>query len=84
MIETGKRISLYIKAKGYNRMRLARILGISNTAVYKWQRGQSVPSIDNLVILSQLFDCTIDDLIVADNISIFEAEKEEGQQAINS
>lgn len=33
-------------------------------AVYKWERGLSIPSIDNLVLLSRMFQTTIDEILV--------------------
>ena len=33
-------------------------------AIYKWQHGDSLPNIDNLIALSALFGCTIDEIIV--------------------
>ena len=42
--------------------------GISATAVCKWQRGDSVPSIDNLVILASIFGVRLDDIIVTNVI----------------
>ena len=36
----------------------------SQQAVYKWQRGESLPSVDNLYALSRLFGTTIDDILV--------------------
>ena len=86
MIETGKRISLYIKANGYTRKGIAKALGITDISVYKWIRGATAPSIDNLIILSILFHCKIDDLIVISETGTkaVAAEQDEGQQAINS
>lgn len=40
--------------------------GVSFQAVYKWLRGANLPSIDNLVILADMLDVTIDDLLVVD------------------
>lgn len=40
----------------------------SPQAVYKWERGESLPSIENLVILSKLFKVTINDILVIDNM----------------
>ena len=34
-------------------------------AVYKWQRGQSLPSVDNLYALSALFGVTMNDILVS-------------------
>ncbi|MCR4909569.1 MAG: helix-turn-helix domain-containing protein [Lachnospiraceae bacterium] len=35
----------------------------SDQAVYKWQRGDSLPTVDNLYALSVLFNTTIDNII---------------------
>ena len=35
----------------------------SEQAVYKWQRGESLPTIDNLVALSELLEVTMDELV---------------------
>ncbi len=36
----------------------------SQQAVYKWQRGESLPNVDNLYALSRLFGTTRDDILV--------------------
>lgn len=33
-------------------------------AIYKWQRGESMPTIDNLVAISKLLHVSIDEIIV--------------------
>lgn len=35
-------------------------------AIYKWQRGTTIPTIDNLIILAYLFNVKIDDIIATD------------------
>lgn len=35
-------------------------------AIYKWERGECLPTVDNLVILTMIFKCKIEDLIVID------------------
>lgn len=35
-------------------------------AVYKWVRGVSVPTVDNLVILADLFGVCVDDILVVE------------------
>ncbi|MBR2894502.1 MAG: helix-turn-helix transcriptional regulator, partial [Oscillospiraceae bacterium] len=37
-------------------------------AIYKWQRGKSLPSVDNLYALSALLDVSMDDIIVSRTI----------------
>lgn len=35
-------------------------------AVYKWMTGKSLPTIDNLVILADLYQCKVDDMLVCE------------------
>ncbi len=43
---------------------IARYMGFeSEQAVYKWQRGDSLPTVDNLYALSRLFETTVDDIL---------------------
>ena len=46
----------------------------SGQAVYKWQRGESLPTVENLYALSSLFGTTIDDILRGD--------KEEGESPL--
>ena len=48
---------------------IARRLQVSNTAVTKWKYGRTLPSIDTLVAMTELFDCTLNDLVKAKEIS---------------
>ena len=46
---------------------IARFMGFeSEQAVYKWQRGESLPTVDNLYALSMLFGTTMDAIICGD------------------
>lgn len=33
-------------------------------AIYKWQRGTAMPTVDNLAVLAAVFDVRIDDILV--------------------
>lgn len=59
------------KINGYTQEKLAEKLGISRQSVAKWERGESVPDLNNLVVLAQLFNVTLDNLVNYD-------EKQEG------
>ncbi|MBQ9700119.1 MAG: helix-turn-helix transcriptional regulator [Lachnospiraceae bacterium] len=62
---TGERIKELRKSKGLSVVDLAECVGsISVQSVYKWQTGENFPSIDNLVILRELFGVGIDEIIV--------------------
>ena len=36
-------------------------------AIYKWQRGTAMPTVDNLVVLAAVFGVMIDDILVYTN-----------------
>ena len=37
------------------------------TAIYMWQRGEKLPSLNNMVALARLFDLPIEDILVLKN-----------------
>lgn len=62
---TGNKIKSKMISAGMGAKDLQRECGLSVVqSIYKWFNGDSVPTIDNLVILSALFGCKIDDLLV--------------------
>lgn len=38
-------------------------IGVSQSAVAKWETGETIPSTKNLIKLAQIFNCTIDELV---------------------
>jgi transcriptional regulator with XRE-family HTH domain len=43
---------------------IREFLGLESTqAIYKWQRGESMPTIDNLYALSILFETSVDSIL---------------------
>ena len=65
MIETGNRINSLRKLNGLSVKDIQEAMGFNTPqAVYKWMRGEALPSLDNLVILSELFDTAIDEILV--------------------
>lgn len=64
MTKTGQNIRALRKQKGITVNELQDIFGFNNpTAIHKWQRGECIPSIDNLVILAYVLGVTVDDII---------------------
>lgn len=62
---TGKNIELLRKQNNMTVKELQNKFGFETPqAIYKWQRGTTLPTVDNLVILSILFKVKIDDIIV--------------------
>lgn len=67
MTETGRNIEAMRKKKGMTVKELQEIFGFATPqAIYKWQHGTAMPTIDNLVILAAVFGCKVDDIIVVD------------------
>ncbi len=51
----------------------------SPRAIYKWQKGETLPSVDNLYALSQLFDVPIEAILVEQKQAT-ELNKRDAQQ----
>ena len=64
MEKTGKKIKEIRKRSGMTIRQVQEACGISAAAVCKWQNGQAMPTLDNLIILADLWDGKMDDLIV--------------------
>lgn len=67
MSATGMNITRLRKSAGLSVRDLADILGFATPqAVYKWQNGVAMPTLDNLVVLVAIFNVTMDQIIVVD------------------
>ena len=63
---TGANIAALRKAKGYSVRDLQKFFGFEQPqAIYKWQRGQSLPSVDNLYALSALLQVPMNEIIIS-------------------
>ena len=52
-------------AAGISVTDLQATLGFANPqTIYKWQRGDGMPSLDNLVIIAKVFGVKVDDIII--------------------
>lgn len=65
MIGTGNNISRLRKLNSLSIKDIQEAMGFNTPqAIYKWIRGEAIPSVDNLVILSELFNTTVDEILV--------------------
>lgn len=63
--KTGERICELMDKNHLKVTDVAEACGyISLQSVYKWRKGESVPGIDNLIVLSELFNESMDSIIV--------------------
>lgn len=62
---TGRNIELLRRQRGLSVRDLQDVLGFATPqAIYKWQRGTCLPSVDNLVVLSAVLRVPIDKILV--------------------
>lgn len=65
MTATGANIKQTMKSKRISISQMQKAFGFNTPqAIYKWFRGDAMPTIDNMVILASIFDTTIDQLII--------------------
>ena len=77
MIETGKRLKKLAQRKGYSVKDIQQYLGLScPQPVYRWYKGVILPSVDNLLRLSELYQVHMEELLVkADYIWSYDVER---------
>lgn len=70
--ETGTRIKTLLKEKGYTVKDIQEAMGFEYPqAIYKWLSGNSLPTLDNFVILSRVLNTRIEDILVIDEDIVF-------------
>ncbi|MDU5110236.1 MAG: helix-turn-helix transcriptional regulator [Clostridium sp.] len=57
------KLQLLRKKNGLSQEELAERLGISRQAISKWESGQSTPDLNKLILLSEIYNVTIDSLV---------------------
>ena len=65
MKRTGQKIVMLRERRGISVKQLQRMMGFATPqAIYKWQHGESLPTVDNLVALSAILAVPIDAILV--------------------
>ena len=62
-IKIGRFIAAARRAKGMTQRELAEVLGLSNRTISKWECGDGLPELANLLPLCELLDITADELL---------------------
>ena len=72
MVKTGENIKALRMKCGLSVKDIQTVFGfVTPQAIYKWQQGVALPSLDNLVVLAAIFQVSIDEiLVVTDNQNI--------------
>ena len=65
MVRTGQNINRLRKNAGVSVKDLQEVFGFNSPqAIYKWQHGTALPTIDNMVVLARVLGVRIDDILV--------------------
>lgn len=65
MIKTGQNINRLREKAGLSVKELQDIFGFATPqAIYKWQQGAALPTVDNLVVLAAVLQVRLDDILV--------------------
>ena len=77
-VATGENIQRLRRERGLTVRDLQMFFGFEEPqAIYKWQRGKSLPSVDNLYALSALLDVSMDDIIVSRTVQLNQYKAEQ-------
>ena len=68
------------KQKGLSQEELASRLNVSRQTVSKWEVGESTPDMEKLVAISELFDISLDELV----LNKVEKKEEASEQIVKS
>jgi len=84
--ETGARIQMLMKAQGYTVKDIQDACGFMNPqAVYRWIRGDTLPSVENLLILSRVLKTEIEQLLVVEEqVLMLDEEAERRTEKLQS
>ena len=67
MVKTGQNIFHLLEQAGLSVKELQEIFGFATPqAIYKWQRGTAMPTVDNLVVLAAVFNVPLDNILVVE------------------
>ena len=65
-MQVGKQIQHYRKKKNLSQDDLAEIIFVSRQSISNWERGATYPDIQNLLLLSKVFEVSLDKLVKGD------------------
>ena len=75
MMTVGEKIQFYRKNLGLSQEELGQRLHVSRQTVSLWEKDQTVPSIDNLALLKEIFHISFDKIFASDLIRAVETAK---------
>ena len=71
LMATGLNIKSLRKRAGISVRTLQEIFCFpSPQAIYNWESGKNMPSVDNLIVLSEIFGCTMENIIKTYDVEV--------------
>lgn len=68
---TGEKIKQLRKLSGLTVRDIQELFGFEYPqAVYAWEQGKNVPTIDNLLVLARVFSVSIEDIVCIRNVEV--------------
>lgn len=75
---TGRNIVSLRRKRGLTVRDLQRYFGFEEPrAIYKWQHGENLPSVDNLYALSRILQVPMDSILVPRQLNILTSERQD-------
>ncbi|MGN0650063.1 MAG: helix-turn-helix domain-containing protein [Oscillospiraceae bacterium] len=56
-------LKMYRKQNKFTQEQVAERLGVSRQAVAKWERGESLPDIENCIAMADMYEVSVDSLV---------------------
>ena len=81
-MELGKKIAEIRKEHDLTQEGLAEICSVTRQTISNWENGKSCPDLETLVLISDTFDITLDEMLKGDKkmVSMIAAEQKQGRK----
>ncbi|MBR5645336.1 MAG: helix-turn-helix transcriptional regulator [Treponema sp.] len=78
---TGSKIKELRKRSSYSIKDMQQMFGFDfPQAIYAWEQGRNVPTVDNLMILARMFNVSIEDIICVRNVEVCISDKKQCEE----
>ena len=82
---TGRNIVRLRKARGLTVKDLQVYFGFEEPrAIYKWQRGETLPSVDNLYALSRILQVPMDSILIPRQLHLLASEQQDDSSSCSA
>ena len=71
VVATAAKIKTYRIRAGYSVREIQNIFNFSSPeAIYAWEKGKYLPTIDNMIVIASVYGVKVDDFVVTSNVEI--------------